>query len=81
MQRLYVFCKKNMAKLKIENFGPITNVEFELKKFNVFIGQQGTGKSCILKIAAFCKWLEKVYSTSEILYLKKNMTYLAAFSM
>jgi ABC-type lipoprotein export system ATPase subunit len=63
-----------MAKLKIENFGPITNVEFELKKFNVFIGQQGTGKSCILKIAAFCKWLEKVYSTSEILYLKKNMT-------
>ncbi|MBQ3658060.1 MAG: AAA family ATPase [Bacteroidales bacterium] len=63
-----------MAKLKIENFGPIKNVEFELKKFNVFIGQQGTGKSCILKIAAFCKWLEKVYSTTEVQYLKKSMT-------
>lgn len=62
-----------MAKLKIENFGPITNVEFELKKFNVFIGQQGTGKSCILKIAAFCKWLEKVSSTSEVFdYMRKD---------
>ena len=43
-----------MIKLKIDNFGPIKHAELDFKKINILIGQQGAGKSCILKIAAFC---------------------------
>lgn len=48
-----------MTKLTIKNFGPIKTALVELKKFNVIIGPQSSGKSCILKLASFCKWLEK----------------------
>lgn len=54
-----------MDKLRIENFGPIISAELELRKYNIIIGPQGSGKSCILKIASFCKWLEKVYISGE----------------
>ncbi len=37
-------------KLIIRNFGPITNVELDLRKVNVLIGDQGTGKSTVAKI-------------------------------
>ena len=57
---------KTMPNLKIYNFGPIKNAEFDFKKLNVLIGQQGTGKSCVLKIMAFCLWLEKIYLSGEI---------------
>src|SRR6266498_2463819 len=36
-------------KLVIKNFGPIKNIELELKTFNVLIGDQGTGKSTVAK--------------------------------
>ncbi len=39
-----------MKKLVIRNFGPISNAEVELKKFNFFIGNQGVGKSTLAKI-------------------------------
>ena len=48
-----------MTKLKIQNVGPIKNVEFELKRFNFFIGRQSSGKSTIAKIISYCMWLEK----------------------
>lgn len=48
-----------MKKLIINNIGPIKHVELELKQVNVIIGPQGSGKSCILKVASFCAWLEK----------------------
>lgn len=34
----------------IRNFGPIENVELKLKKINVFIGEQGVGKSTVAKL-------------------------------
>ena len=34
----------------IKNFGPIENIEIELKKINIFIGEQGVGKSTIAKL-------------------------------
>ena len=34
----------------IKNFGPIENVNVKLKKINVFIGEQGVGKSTIAKL-------------------------------
>jgi len=37
-------------KLIIRNFGPIKNVELELSRFNVLIGEQGTGKSTVSKV-------------------------------
>lgn len=37
-------------KLIIRNFGPIKSVELELGRFNVLIGDQGTGKSTVAKL-------------------------------
>jgi len=37
-------------KLTIKNFGPIKDVTLDLKKVNVFIGDQGTGKSTVAKL-------------------------------
>jgi len=34
----------------IKNFGPIENIEINLKRINVFIGEQGVGKSTIAKL-------------------------------
>ncbi len=39
-----------MERLKIKNFGPITDLDIDLKKINVFIGEQGVGKSTIAKL-------------------------------
>ena len=36
-----------------------------LSKINLIIGPQSTGKSCILKIASFCAWLEKSISLNQ----------------
>ena len=48
-----------MKKITIHNIGPIKHVELNLKRINVIIGPQSAGKSCVLKIACFCAWLEK----------------------
>lgn len=47
-----------MKHLTVRNFGPIIEVDLELKRYNLFIGQQSSGKSTLLKIASFCDWLE-----------------------
>ncbi len=36
--------------LTIKNFGPIKDIKLEFKKVNIFIGDQGTGKSTVAKI-------------------------------
>lgn len=48
-----------MARLIIKNIGPLETVDIELAKVNVIIGPQSSGKSCVLKIACFCTWVEK----------------------
>jgi len=48
-----------MRKLIIKNVGPLESVEIELAKVNIIIGPQSSGKSCVLKIACFCTWVEK----------------------
>lgn len=48
-----------MKKLIVQNVGPIKNVELILKRINVIIGPQSAGKSCLLKLACFCAWVEK----------------------
>ena len=53
-------------KIRIKNFGPIkegyTDSEdgfFEIQRLSVFIGEQGSGKSTIIKLIATFLWLEK----------------------
>ncbi|MDQ6842822.1 MAG: AAA family ATPase [Bacteroidota bacterium] len=43
-------------KLIIKNFGPITDIELELGRFNVLIGENATGKSVVAKLLAVCRY-------------------------
>lgn len=40
----------NEERLIVRNFGPLKNIDINLKKFTLFIGPQGSGKSTILKL-------------------------------
>lgn len=48
-----------MKHLVIRHFGPIKEVDMDLRRVNIIIGPQGSGKSTILKIACFCDWMER----------------------
>lgn len=48
-----------MCKIKIQNLGPIIEVEFTLNRVNVITGPQCSGKSTIAKVVSACSWLEK----------------------
>lgn len=48
-----------MSRLIVRNIGPIKEVDIDLKKVNVFIGAQSSGKSTLAKIISFCTWLDK----------------------
>lgn len=48
-----------MKHLIIRNLGPIKEADVELKRINVIIGSQSSGKSCVLKTACYCTWVEK----------------------
>jgi len=43
-------------KLVIRNFGPIKNVELELGRINILIGENATGKSTVAKVLAVCRY-------------------------
>ena len=58
-----------MQRLIVHNVGPIRDADIRLKKVNVFIGPQSSGKSTIAKIIAFCSWLEKNKHELEGSYL------------
>jgi AAA15 family ATPase/GTPase len=47
-------------KLIIKNFGPIKDVELELGRFNVLIGENATGKSTIAKVLAVCRYFSYI---------------------
>jgi predicted ATPase len=48
-----------MKHLVIRNIGPLKEADIELKRINVIIGSQSSGKSCVLKTACYCTWVEK----------------------
>ncbi|HEX8677413.1 MAG TPA: AAA family ATPase, partial [Segetibacter sp.] len=51
-------------KLVIKNFGPIENVELELRRFNVLIGENSTGKSTVAKVlVSIYSYLESIVAT------------------
>ncbi|WP_430467677.1 AAA family ATPase [Winogradskyella ouciana] len=43
------------AKLRVKNFGPIAEVNLDLRNVNVIIGSQASGKSTLAKLYALCK--------------------------
>ena len=55
-----------MQKIYIRNNGPVKNFEMEVKKFNLLIGEQATGKSTIAKEIA--KRLGFIYVDTGALY-------------
>ena len=64
-----------MARLIIRNIGPIKDVDIELNKVNVFIGEQSSGKSTIAKIVSFCSWLEKTVNKDDVVFAKGKEAY------
>lgn len=55
-----------MATIRIKSIGPIVDTGIiELKTVNLFIGEQSTGKSTLLKICSHCRWVEKLISVGK----------------
>lgn len=52
-------------RLIVKSFGPIRDLDITFKKVTLFIGDQGTGKSCVAKLFSMFKWLEKVLSQKK----------------
>lgn len=52
-------------RLVVKSFGPVKDLDIIFKKVTVFIGDQGSGKSCIAKLFSMFKWLEKVLSQKK----------------
>lgn len=48
-----------MSHITIRNFGPIKDIALPIKKYNIFIGNSGTGKSTLAKVICNAQWLEK----------------------
>lgn len=46
-------------RLEIKNFGPIKDLDIEIKPLMVFIGESGSGKSAILKLMSLLRWVHK----------------------
>ena len=52
-------------RLIVKSFGPVKDLDIIFKKVTLFIGDQGTGKSCAAKLFSAFKWLEKVLSQKK----------------
>lgn len=52
-------------RLIVKSFGPVKDLDIIFKKVTLFIGDQGTGKSCVAKLFSMFKWLEKVLSQKK----------------
>lgn len=52
-------------RLVVKSFGPIRDLDITFKKVTLFIGDQGTGKSCVAKLFSTFKWLEKVLTQKK----------------
>lgn len=54
-----------MRHLIVREIGPIKEADITLNRFNVIIGMQSSGKSCVLRIASYCAWVEKQIQLSQ----------------
>lgn len=54
-----------MRHLIIRNLGPLKDVDVHFNRLNVVVGPQSSGKSCLLKTASYCAWVEKRIQLSQ----------------
>ncbi len=59
-------------RLVIKNFGPIQEVDLELGKMTVLIGDQATGKTTIAKVLAVCRYFSYVTGKSISIFGGEN---------
>lgn len=60
-----------MATIRVKNIAPLKDTEtLNLTSVMLFIGMQSTGKSTLMKILCFCRWIEKrvMVDGEELLY-------------
>lgn len=78
---LIPFAKLNdMRRLRINNLGPIKEACLDLGRVNVIIGQQSSGKSCVLKTACYCAWVEKRLELTQNPELFDDISFIQVFS-
>ena len=66
-----------MKHLIVKHIGPLDQIDIELKKVNVIIGPQSSGKSCVLKLACYCTWVEKrIELTQKPEYFQKENVFI-----
>lgn len=66
-----------MKRILIRELGPIAYADILLRNVNVIIGEQSIGKSCVLKVACFCTWVEKRIEIAQSpKQFQKNNTFL-----
>ncbi len=63
-----------MKHLVIRHFGPLRNASVDIDQVNLIIGLQSSGKSCVLKIACYCAWVEKRIELAQSAEEYKNST-------
>ena len=61
-----------MERLEIENFLCIKKADLDIKRFNVIIGPQASGKSVLAKLAYFFKEIFKIQFQKEVLIGNKE---------
>ena len=66
----------------LKHLGPLVSADIELGKVNLLIGCQSSGKSCVLKAACYCTWVEKRIELTQSIeefngeaFLKKFIEY------
>ena len=55
-------------RLVVRNFGPITNLDIEIRPLTLFIGTQGSGKSTVAKLLTICRnaqWWKLIQDDAE----------------
>lgn len=46
-------------RLIIKDFGPIVECDIEISPMTIFIGESGSGKSCVMKVLSMLRWVHK----------------------
>lgn len=70
-----------MKHLLIKNFDPIKEANLTLGQINIITSMQSSGKSCILKTACYCSWVEKrLELTQKVNGFGKGSTFIDVMS-
>ncbi|MBP9742882.1 MAG: AAA family ATPase [Burkholderiales bacterium] len=65
-------------RLKVKNFFTLTDIDIKLGKFNVFIGEQGSGKSLLIKLIYFFRSILRLPIVNYLVARNQINTYIYA---